>query len=207
MFDLPHSDIRGSLGENKLALTPEDFDNFLRWLSPDRDEAGRLYEELHRKLSRYFVYKNCPCSEKLADQTIDRMIRKLAAGKLERTAEPILIARGFAKNIFREWLHEQKRRKMLPIIPDVPWIPPDDLEAAFHCLDSCLEKLPEEQQSLIERYYEYPSGQKKIENRRVLAQELKVEIGALRLRAKRIREVLYQCISACLEGKQTGNVV
>lgn len=188
-----------------MALTPEDFDNFLLWLSPDRDEAARKYEELHGKLTRYFIYKNCSCPERLADQTIDRMIRKLAEGKLPRDAKPVLIGHGFAKNIYREWLHEE--RKMLPLIPDVPWIPPVNREEASQCLDSCMKKLPDDQQYLIWRYYEEPSGAKKIENRRALAQELKLEMNALRLRAMRIRQYLYTCISACLKGKQGGNVV
>lgn len=191
--------------KTKWILTREAFDRFLLWLSHDRDEAGRKYEEIQRKLTNHFIRKNCDCPERLADQTIDRVIQKLDSGTLESSGEPILICYGFAKNIFREWLHEQ--RKMLPLIPDVPWIPPANREEASQCLDLCLKRLPEDQRYLIRRYYEEPSGTKKIENRRALAQELKLEMNALRLRAKRIRENLQACISACLKGKQARNVV
>src|SRR5438270_5786540 len=123
IFVLPsHSGIRGAPGENNLDLTPEAFDKFLLWLSPDREESGRKYEELHRKLTRYFTCKGCDCPERLADQTIDRVVRKLASGTLDRDGEPIIICYGFARNIYLEWFREQQ--KTVPLLQDVAWFPP-----------------------------------------------------------------------------------
>lgn len=66
------------------------------------------------------------------------------------------------------------------------------------CLERCLSGLPAENRDLIVRYYE---GEKsaKIENRKRLAAELEISVHALEVRAYRIREGLYDCISDCLK--------
>jgi len=191
------------LAKAKWTLTREAFDNFLSWLSPDRDQAGRKYEELQQKLIRYFVCKACDCPEKLADQTIDRVTQKLESGRLNLEGDPVLISHGFARNIFLEWTREQQT---ISLVGDVPWVPPADVEEASQCLDACLKKMPEDRQQFICNYYQR-QGQEKIRLRRSLAQQLGIERNALRIRALRIREVLHDCVSACLEGKKAKNVV
>jgi hypothetical protein len=54
-----------------------DFARLLRWLDPDRDLAGKRYEEIHTKLTRWFSLKGCDCPEDLTDIAIDRLTRKL----------------------------------------------------------------------------------------------------------------------------------
>src|SRR5262245_4973774 len=57
-------------------LTKEDFDRFLTWLHPDREQAGQKYEEIRRRLVIIFNARRCPEAEDLADETINRVIRR-----------------------------------------------------------------------------------------------------------------------------------
>jgi hypothetical protein len=63
-----------------------------------------------------------------------------------------------------------------------------------------MEHLPERGRRIITRYYE-EKGREKIRRRQMMAAELGIEINALRIEACRIRKVLRNCVSACLQQK------
>src|SRR6185369_8107393 len=65
------------------------------------------------------------------------------------------------------------------------------------CFDGCLEGLPLSNRNLILFYYQEERGAK-IELRKTLADQLKISLDALRIRAHRIRKGLEQCITSCL---------
>src|SRR6478672_10875246 len=58
-------------------LTQESFDALLDWLDPHREQAGQKYEDIRRRLIKLFVCRGCPEPEDLADETINRVIKKL----------------------------------------------------------------------------------------------------------------------------------
>jgi hypothetical protein len=56
----------------------DDFHTFLTRLDPTPDLAAKAYERLHRKLQMFFESRpgGTPHAPELADDTIDRVIRK-----------------------------------------------------------------------------------------------------------------------------------
>lgn len=174
-------------------LTRDAFDNLLLWLSPDRDEAGRKYEEIRGKLVRLFIHRGCDHAEDLADETINRVIRKaMEFPTSEYSGDPILYFFAVAKNVYLEW-----RRKKLIFPQDVMPMPHVDREEELDCLDSCLEELTQYSRHLITNYYQH-TGREKIKIRKSLANE-SGGMNTLRIQACRIRKALRKCVSACIE--------
>ena len=71
------------------ALSQTEFDALLASLAPRRDLAGEKYEAVRRMLTRYFEWRHCVPPEDCADETIDRVARRLAGGERIRTGDPI----------------------------------------------------------------------------------------------------------------------
>lgn len=181
--------------KTKWTLTREAFDRLLDWLSPDREEAGRKYESIRRRLIRLFNCRGCHNPEELTDDTMNRVIKIVDSGSVVYSGDPILLFFGVAKNVFREWA----RRK--PLNPkDFPSLPCVSREQDFECLEACIERLPERGRTVIIRYYEQ-GGREKIDHRRMIAAELGLDVNALRILACRTRKVLRECVSTCLDRK------
>ena len=171
----------------------EDFEKLLAWLAADREDAGRRYEEIRRKLIGFFIRRACSNSEELADKTFERVEKLLAQGKLaDYQGEPLPYCYGVARIIFKEDGHRP------PIDPrDLVAPLPVGTETEFYCLDHCLAKLEEDQRYLIIRYYDH-RGHNKIKSRQLLADELGITMNNLRLRAMRIRAILWECVMDCV---------
>jgi DNA-directed RNA polymerase specialized sigma24 family protein len=73
-----------------------------------------------------------------------------------------------------------------------------DSEPRMKCFDECLESLPPESRQLIIDYYQ-EERRAKIELRQQLADQLRIPVNALRIRAHRIRMSLERCISTCMQ--------
>ena|SRR5215510_5244211 len=176
------------------SLTREAFDKLLGWLSPDREEAGRKYEDIRRRLIRLFNCRGCDAPEELTDKTINRVIRIIEPKEKEDySGDPILLFFGVARNVYREW---RRRKKLNP--PDFPVPQPNTREQELDCLEGCVEQLPQRERSIITRYYLQERGEK-IRERQMIAAELGLQINALRIQTCRIRKVLRNCISTCME--------
>jgi hypothetical protein len=50
--------------------------------------AGQKYEQIRRKLVRFFEWRACSGADELADATIDRVIRGLVEEKEIRATDP-----------------------------------------------------------------------------------------------------------------------
>jgi DNA-directed RNA polymerase specialized sigma24 family protein len=173
-------------------ISPEIFDAFLAWLDPDREKAGRKYEDIRRRLIKIFSSRGCSCPEDLADETINRVIVKVRVLNEDYQGDPARYFGGVARNVF----HEFARKRVVPAVQPKP-DPPEAGEQALACLDKCLEVLAGEHRTLILRYYDGEKGSR-IRNRNEMACELGTELNALRIRAHRIRSTLQQCVGACL---------
>ena len=173
-------------------VSPEAFDAFLRWLDPDREKAGRKYEEIRNRLIKVFVCRGCYCPEDLADETINRVISKIDTVTRGYSGDPGRYCGGVARHVF----HEYARRKpvtALVLAPD----PPEAREQELACLDECLDRVSDSDRMVILRYYE---GEKsgRIRNRNELARELGKDPNALRIKVCRIRSLLEECVGDCL---------
>jgi DNA-directed RNA polymerase specialized sigma24 family protein len=172
------------------------FDELLGWLHPDdREQAGRKYEEIRRKLIRIFIHRGCMTAEELADETIDRVTRKVLEIKAKYNAsdDPALYFYGVARNVYREYL----KRRPDPVLPP-PEEEPEDLTLECECLERCLARLAPRNRELILEYYQDEEGAK-IERRKKLAHHFEMAINALRIRTHRIRADLKKCVLECLK--------
>jgi len=176
-------------------LTREAFDKLLEWLSPDREKAGRKYEEIRCRLIRLFNCRGCSNPEELADDTINRVIKIIESEAAEYSCAPILLFFGVAKKVFQEWTRRKRFKR-----EDLPIPEPNGHDPELDCLDECMDHLPVRERSVIRRYYE-EKGREKIRRRETIAAELGIDVGALRVQACRIRKVLRRCIVNCLETK------
>lgn len=179
-----------------LSVTPEDFRLLLGWLDRNVDSAAEKYEKIRQRLIRIFIGRGCYEAELLADRTIDRVIQKVPQISTDYVGEPANYFYGVAHKIHLEWLRAQKREREATFIDHTAEA--DDDDAEFECLETCLGGLPADSRELILEYYR-DEKRAKIERRRALAQRLGVSIGALQIKASRIRTKLSGCVIDCLQ--------
>jgi DNA-directed RNA polymerase specialized sigma24 family protein len=184
-------------------VTPEAFEALLRQLSPDRERAGELYETIRHKLIRLFEWRGCTSPEDLADETFDRVARRLSEGVELRSNDPYGYFCGVAHLLYKEVLREAAREHRA--LGSGEWPPPcaeeeEPSDARLECLRRCLAELPPDQRDLVLRYYQGKSnsGENNIRNRQQLAREVGIEMNALRIRVHRVRRKLEACVHACL---------
>jgi DNA-directed RNA polymerase specialized sigma24 family protein len=173
-------------------LRQEEFDRLLSWLDPDPERAGLVYEKIRWRLVAILASRGCASSEELADETIDRVARRVADIEASYVGDKAIYFLGVMNNVHHEYLKQ-------PPVPRLPE-PVDDVESkeSIHrCLDKCLDKLTPNSRRMIEQYYA-EDKRAKIDLRKRIAAELGIGLSTLRLRALRIREKLQACIEQCL---------
>src|SRR5206468_187108 len=68
-------------------LTKAAFDDLLECLSPDREQAAAAYEEIRRKLITFFEFRGCLSSQDQADETINRVARRIQEGEIIQASD------------------------------------------------------------------------------------------------------------------------
>jgi DNA-directed RNA polymerase specialized sigma24 family protein len=184
--------------KEKWSLTPEAFDSLLASMDPDRERAGQIYQNVRDHLIRMFSWRGCSRPEDYADETINRVARKLAEG--DQFSDLPTYCFGVGRMLVKEFLREQEReRRALQELPHELEFRNDseELELRISCLEECLRKQPDQARETILAYYQ---GDKraKIENRKRLAQRLKLSVNTLRMQALRLRDKLESCVANCL---------
>jgi DNA-directed RNA polymerase specialized sigma24 family protein len=177
----------------ELNLTAEELNGLLAWLHADRNEAGKKYEEIRRRLIRILTCRGCTCPEDLTDETIDRVARKVPEIAPHYVGERALYFLGVAHNVFREWL----RRKDTPVPMPAP-NNSEEKERWDECLEQCMQFLTLRNRELILRFHQ-GQGRAKIAGRSEIATAMSIGANALRIRVHRIRKVLKKCVDDCLE--------
>ena len=166
-------------------LNPAAFEQFLCWLGPDAEAAGRKYESIRGRLIMMFKARRCVFAEDLADATIERVARKLNDLSIGFTGDPALYFYGVAKRIYLEYqrkiaIEHRKSESSRVIRSEDP-----DLEEMLDQLDEALSTISRSDRELILRYY--GGGEKNKINRRALAKQCGIGANALRLRVFRIK--------------------
>ena len=175
------------------------FEKMLNWLHDDREIAGKKYEAIRIRLIKILSYRGCNKADELADETFDRVAKKIDSLADSYVGKPELYFFGVANNVYREFLREPKLQELpyalqhqeVEIQADFP---------EYNCLQKCLKTLPREKRDFIVNYYE---GEKigKIDNRKDIAEDMNVKLGGLRVRAYRLRAKLQKCVYKCIEKK------
>lgn len=177
-------------------ITGRSFECLLGRLSPDREEAGRRYEFLRRRLVRFFVWRRAANAEELADEVMNRLCRKFAQNAPdEGTVEAFAL--GIAQFVYRE---AQKQPRVVSLegftVRATP-PPTEDVEHASRCLEACLKRLDPQSRRLVEAFYS-EGGRAGTRARDRLAAELGIDRNALRVRMHRIRAKLEKWLLECL---------
>jgi DNA-directed RNA polymerase specialized sigma24 family protein len=159
---------------------------------------------MRRRLVEYFQRRRCSSADDLADETLNRVARRLSE-------EPAIVDTPAgrycyitAKFVFLEYLRSTRRNVEMDALTDgkelaQPRDPRDPVrDRMLDCLEHCLEALPARDLELILDYYR-GERQLRIANRRSLAERLGLSLNAISIRACRIRDTLESCVRSCAE--------
>src|SRR5215510_12590312 len=90
-------------------LTQDAFDKLLTSLDEDRDTAGEKYLEIRNNLIRFFEWRGSPFPEDHADETINRIAKKISEG--EEIRNPASYYIGVARMLLLEINRERGRQQ------------------------------------------------------------------------------------------------
>jgi DNA-directed RNA polymerase specialized sigma24 family protein len=193
---------------NPTNLTKNGFELLLAGLDPVAERATEKYEDLRLRLVKHFVW-SCGCPESraddLADSTLDRVALKLEQDTAVENVRAYSLAT--ARFIWLEHTREVREdgwgEEMPDIAADIPQ-DTDDADERYTCLEECMREgiKSEADRRLILDYYDASEGEKNKDHRKGLARRMGLELGALKVRACRLRKSLEQCVRARLEKKK-----
>src|SRR5262249_23704892 len=155
-------------------LTPEAFKKLLAILDPDPETAGGKYEQLRRKLIKFFEWRGSFISDELADETLNRLARKIDEGE-EVEKNVFALSLGIARFVLLETLKrpDNRRAEMKELVTAAA--PPErreeDDDLWVVCLRECLLGVSDENRALIIEYYQ-DEGRARIDDRKILAARL-----------------------------------
>ena len=182
----------------KWTLTQDAFDRLLIALGGDRDRGGEKYLEIRTNLTRFFEWRGCSFPEDHADETFNRIAKKIDEG--EQILNPPGYAMGVARLVLLEIMKSRQREQSaLNEIGTASeaYVAADDGEDRLDCLRDCLQTLSPDNRELILQYYQGEKSEK-IQNRKQLLDRLGIPVNTLRMRALRLRERLQGCVEQCL---------
>jgi DNA-directed RNA polymerase specialized sigma24 family protein len=183
----------------KWDLTQEAFDKLLASFGEDRESAGLKYIEVRSNLMRFFEWRGSPYPEDHADETINRVAKRLLEGEEIRNPSGYCI--GVARMILLE-INKERARDLEALnemaSSQVAASDPQESESQIECLRVCLQNLSADNRELIIEYYQGEKGAK-IENRKRLVERFGIAVNTLRMRALRLRERLQDCVRDCLK--------
>lgn len=184
-------------------LTAEAFSKLLLRLDTDPERAGQEYEDLRRKLIRFFLWRSAPFPEEHADEVLNRLAKKIVDGVEVKSVGSYTheIARLVLFEVFKS--NDSLRASLNETNIEVR-IEPDDQadekEIRLICLDDCLRALPENGSNLVVEYYRDTGGDQ-ISHRQSLARRLGLNREALANRVQRLRDKLESCVTRCVAKK------
>ncbi len=185
-------------------LTEEAFAKLINRLDANPERAGEIYEGIRRQLLRFFEWRSASFPEERADETLNRVARKLDEGS--EITEIGSYCLGIARLVLLE--SYRSRDSLRAPMEDIPAniAAPDksaetvEKERYLNCLESCLQSLPGENRELIVGYYQ-DDKRDRINKRIALAERLGLRRDALANRAQRLRDKLEDCVERCVMKK------
>lgn len=172
------------------------FRRFLAALSSDQEISPRLYQELRDKLVRYFSMRGLLRADEAADETIDRVVKKIEEGSdIDNVTR---YSFGVARLIMLEYLRKQGNEAGALRLMGQQDEPSDEKDEALlaNYLRECLEETPSEDRSLVLQYYSFKGKHSK--DREKIAEEYNLTLNHLRVKIFRIKKRLGKCV----EGKR-----
>jgi DNA-directed RNA polymerase specialized sigma24 family protein len=185
-------------------LSADAFDRLLAFLDADRERAAEAYEQIRRRLLKFFEWRGSANPEELADRVIDRVARRLMQERELKADNRYVYFHGVALNVLREHWREPGRQAE-PIEKAEPVANPHDetarrerleRERLLTVLEECVRKLAPASRDLV---VEYHGAGVQIEARKSLAHTLGIPLNALRIRVYRIRAALEVCADRAMK--------
>src|SRR5215213_4121020 len=196
----PSADLSNAAkSHSEWTLTREAFDRLLAAFSQDDEQAAAQYEALRSRLIRFFEWRCVPLADDRVDEVLNRVARRIDDG--QQVNNVTAYAYRVAYLVFLETLKEPELieidQQTIQGLTIEPQFEDSKHERRQRCFDSCLQSLTNKNRKLILIYYQDDRGAK-IEQRKNLADQLKITLDALRIRTHRIRKTLEECITSCL---------
>jgi len=152
---------------------------------------------LRTRLVKFFEWRACQFADDLADETLDRVARKIDSG--EQINDYVNYAYGVARLLYLETVKKQIKEQAVVInMPMKNSTEDDEEDPQLNCLERCLQTLSENSRTLILHYYR-DDKQAKIDYRKKLAEKFEISTNALRIKTLRIRTKLEECVFKCLK--------
>jgi DNA-directed RNA polymerase specialized sigma24 family protein len=183
------------------AIGSDEFDALLRTLGSDREQAGHAYEELRRRLVTVFAFRGCAMPDTLADETLDRVARKVAETATGQWTDLRPFVFGVAWNVARESFRTARTTVWTERFDQTGGSSPDADDVAEQrstCLDRCLGHLRPDERQLVLDYFQAERSAK-IALRSAMAARLRISPNALRIRICRMTAALGACLRRCLD--------
>lgn len=190
------------------SLSSSAFRRLLNWLDEGKNSDGQNYLKIRERLVAYFDRKNCLSPDELADETLNRIARRIEEEGTIETETPAKYCYIVARFVFMESLREINKAGVSlddmghPSMIRAAATENDETntekEKRLDCLEKCVGQLEAADRELIISYY-FGTERVKIENRRKLAQQLGISVNALSIRACRIRSRLETCVVKCAD--------
>jgi len=186
---------------DRLVAVPASIPALLAALGETAEESGREYERLRSKLILFFSRRLIEFPEDLADESLDRLARRIAEGKeIDSVAA---FALGIARHVALEQMGRKNRAQTMEDdfwnnIPAPVATLSEDVEVAR--MERCLKRLHPEESGLLRSYY-LAKEEKPIAARGKLAEGLGISANTLRQRVFLARQRLRDCMTAT-EGKK-----
>jgi DNA-directed RNA polymerase specialized sigma24 family protein len=182
-------------------VDPAAWNALLAFLDRGRGDRGGAYVEVRRRLQFFFEWKGCAAAPELADEVLNRVAAKLAAGEEIHTSEPLRYVLGVARLVSLEAYRRMGKQRAEDEGAHVAADDRDerlDGERRLAALEACLDGLPARARELLVRYHAHSAG-RDADHRRELAEEWRLSANALRIRVHRLRDQMEGCVRARLE--------
>lgn len=192
--------------KSRWVLTHEALETLLAFLHPDPELAGIRYRELRDRLAVYFERHLGGDPDEPADETINRVARRLCEGQEIENIERYAL--GVARHLLQERFRWTENRRMESLDADALLLDPgpsayqamEQAEVETNrslCMERCLDALSASQRALILEYYS-DGGSANAERRGQMAERFGLTPAALYLQVHRIRRRLEECFQSCL---------
>ena len=89
-------------------LTQGGFDALLNWLDADRERAALKYEAIRLRLIKIFTCRGCCEAEELTDETINRVVARVADIAPQYEDDPALYFYGVSHKVHLEYLRKSR---------------------------------------------------------------------------------------------------
>jgi RNA polymerase sigma factor (sigma-70 family) len=180
--------------EPRWSLTTPALARLLQRLGDEPEQAAREYDTVRRWLIGFFERRGILSSEELADETLDRVARRLDRGETIEHLKAYFY--GVARRVALEWRKQRAQQRAAEREYSSPSreSSAEDEEVRLVCLQRCLQALPPETRALVLDYHRSRLG-----DRKRLAESFGITYTNLKTRVFRLRLRLEECVQQCLE--------